>query len=117
MEPKNYIVVKIEGEYAYLHEIEGKNNDDLFIALALLPSGRISGLNYTVNFFNIHSLNKTCAHPNRMCAFDLRKIHHRIKQHCGICAGDLCFSVFCRHKSDRSKHSKSVIGKLSLGID
>lgn len=38
MEPKDYTVVKIEGEYAYLRE-DGKADDDLFIALALLPEG------------------------------------------------------------------------------
>ena len=39
MEPKNYIVTKIEGEYAYLREIDGASDDELFIALALLPLG------------------------------------------------------------------------------
>ena len=39
MEPRDYTVVKIEGEYAYLRE-EGKPaEDDIFIALALLPNG------------------------------------------------------------------------------
>ena len=37
MEPKDYIVVKIEGEYATLRDVETK--EDLFIALALLPAG------------------------------------------------------------------------------
>ena len=37
MEPKDYIVSKIEGEYAYLKDlVTGK---ELFIALALLPEG------------------------------------------------------------------------------
>ena len=37
MEPKDYIVTKIDGEYAYLKEI---NSDcEIFIAMALLPSG------------------------------------------------------------------------------
>lgn len=55
MEPKDYIVVKIEGEYAYLREIGADANADLFIALALLPSGTDEGtklhyelLTYTV---------------------------------------------------------------------
>ena len=45
MEPKDYILVKIEGEYAYLRETalcEGGETDpgqDLYIALALLPAG------------------------------------------------------------------------------
>ena len=37
MEPKNYTVVKIEGEYAYLRPEGGSAEDDIFIALALLP--------------------------------------------------------------------------------
>ena len=38
MEPKDYTVVKIEGEYAYLR-LEGapSGTEDLFLALALLP--------------------------------------------------------------------------------
>ena len=40
MEPRDYTLIKIEGEYAYLRE----NNEtdpakDIFIALALLPPG------------------------------------------------------------------------------
>ena len=39
MEPKDYIVTRIEGEYAYLREIGANASDaELFIALALLPS-------------------------------------------------------------------------------
>ena len=47
MEPKDYIVVKIEGEYAYLREIGADANADLFIALALLPSAAISAATIT----------------------------------------------------------------------
>ena len=36
MEPKDYIVKKIEGEYATLKD--KKNGEELFIALALLPA-------------------------------------------------------------------------------
>lgn len=39
MEPKDYTVVGIEGEYAYLHADGTSSDADLFIALALLPSG------------------------------------------------------------------------------
>ena len=39
MEPKEYIVSRIEGEYAYLHDLEEKCQEDIFIALALLPQG------------------------------------------------------------------------------
>ena len=35
METKYYIVSRIEGEYAYLTELE--NGEELFIAMALLP--------------------------------------------------------------------------------
>ncbi len=37
MEPKEYKVIKIAGEYATLEDIETK--EELFIALALLPEG------------------------------------------------------------------------------
>ena len=36
MEPKDYVVSKIEGEYAYLKDIN--TSEEIFIALALLPS-------------------------------------------------------------------------------
>ena len=39
MEPKDYTVVKIEGEYAYLREDGTNGENDVFIALALLPLG------------------------------------------------------------------------------
>lgn len=37
MEPKDYTVVRIEGEYAYLHADGDPVDAELFIALALLP--------------------------------------------------------------------------------
>lgn len=37
MEPRDYIVSRIEGEYAYLKDISSGN--EIFIALALLPLG------------------------------------------------------------------------------
>ena len=37
MEPKDYTVVKIEGEYAYLRADGEGTDEDLFIAMALLP--------------------------------------------------------------------------------
>ena len=37
MEPKNYVVARIEGEYAILKDTE--SGEELFIALALLPLG------------------------------------------------------------------------------
>ena len=36
LEPKDYIVTKIAGEYAYIKDTDGA---ELFIALALLPEG------------------------------------------------------------------------------
>jgi len=37
MDPKDYTVKKIEGEYATL--VDDNTKDELFIALALLPNG------------------------------------------------------------------------------
>ena len=37
MEPKDYVVSRIEGEYAILRDIV--SNEELFIAMALLPMG------------------------------------------------------------------------------
>ena len=37
MEPKDYTVVKIEGEYAYLRADGESGENDIFIAMALLP--------------------------------------------------------------------------------
>ena len=39
MENREYTVVKIEGEYAYLRADGEVAEDDVFIALALLPAG------------------------------------------------------------------------------
>ena len=39
MEPKDYTVVKIEGEYAYLRADGAEEGSDIFIAMALLPQG------------------------------------------------------------------------------
>ena len=41
MEPKDYILTKIEGEYAYIKDTESGN--EVFIALALLPIGATIG--------------------------------------------------------------------------
>ena len=38
MEPKNYTVVRIEGEYAYLCADHAPSDELLFIAMALLPA-------------------------------------------------------------------------------
>lgn len=36
---KNYQITRIEGEYAYLRDESGQCDDELFLALALLPLG------------------------------------------------------------------------------
>ena len=41
MQPKDYILDRIEVEYAYLKDIE--TGDEVFIALALLPMGATVG--------------------------------------------------------------------------
>lgn len=41
MEPKDYIVIKIEGEYATLADAE--TGEELFIAMALLPLSTDTG--------------------------------------------------------------------------
>ena len=53
MEPKDYILSKIEGEYAYLTDVESGN--ELFIALALLPEGADTGtrLHYEMMEYSI----------------------------------------------------------------
>lgn len=37
MEPKDYTVIRIEGEYAYLRADDDSAGEELFIAMALLP--------------------------------------------------------------------------------
>lgn len=37
MEPRDYTVTRIEGEYAYLHADDAPAGEELFIAMALLP--------------------------------------------------------------------------------
>ena len=37
MEPKDYTIMKIEGEYAYIRADE--EDEEIFIAMALLPPG------------------------------------------------------------------------------
>ena len=52
MEPKDYIITKIEGEYAYLREIGRSDTEELFIALALLPMGADLGSRLHFEMFN-----------------------------------------------------------------
>ena len=55
MEPRDYTVVKIEGEYAYLRADTDKEGEELFIALALLPEGVDEGtrLHYEMMSYEI----------------------------------------------------------------
>ena len=48
MEPKDYIVTKIEGEYAYLKDTEG---NEIYIAMALLPPNTDVGSELHYEFF------------------------------------------------------------------
>ncbi len=52
MEEKNYIVTKIEGEYAFLKEIDSENTEELFIAMALLPPNTDVGTKLHWEMFN-----------------------------------------------------------------
>lgn len=55
MEPKDYTVIKIEGEYAYLRADGDTEDKDIFIALALLPAGTDIGtrLHYEMLSYSI----------------------------------------------------------------
>ena len=55
MEPKDYTVIKIEGEYAYLRDDDNTDEEDFFIAMALLPPGVDVGtkLHYEMLSFTI----------------------------------------------------------------
>lgn len=53
MEPKDYIVSRIEGEYAYLKRTDIESEEELFIAMALLPLGVDIGTSYIMNVWNI----------------------------------------------------------------
>lgn len=57
MTPKDYTVIKIEGEYAYLRDDKSPSAEPLFIALALLPEGTDIGtrLHYEVFEYSIIS--------------------------------------------------------------
>ncbi len=51
MEEKDYVVFKIDGEYAYLREIGKGEESDVFIAIALLPQGADVGSKLHSAFF------------------------------------------------------------------
>ena len=51
MEEKDYVVFKIDGEYAYLREIGKGEQSDVFIAIALLPQGADVGSKLHSAFF------------------------------------------------------------------
>ena len=52
MEPRDYIVTKIEGEYAYLRPLDANSEDEIFIALALLPLGVDTGTKLHCELFS-----------------------------------------------------------------
>ena len=37
MTPKDFVIIRIDGEYAYLKEIGNDNSDEVCVALSLLP--------------------------------------------------------------------------------
>jgi len=43
MEPKDYVVTRIDGDYAYLKRTDVLEEQELFIARALLPEGTDEG--------------------------------------------------------------------------
>jgi hypothetical protein len=51
MEIKDYILIKIEGEYATLREVDKNEESDVFIALYLLPEGATIGSKIRSEFF------------------------------------------------------------------
>ena len=56
MENRIFILKRIEGEYAYLSEESTVGDDELFIALALLPEGADEGSRLSYNFPNFSLL-------------------------------------------------------------
>lgn len=46
----DYIVDRIEGDYAYLRLVGGLQSDELFVALALLPEGTGVGTKLRCDF-------------------------------------------------------------------
>lgn len=54
MEPKDYILTRIEGEYAYLTDAGG---EEVFIALALLPMGATVGSKLHFEMFEYTLIN------------------------------------------------------------
>lgn len=44
MEPKDYLMIRIEGEYAILKPLTKQDDTEVFIALALLPAGADIGM-------------------------------------------------------------------------
>lgn len=46
----DYIVDRIEGDYAYLRLVDGSSSEELFIALALLPEGVSAGTKLRCDF-------------------------------------------------------------------
>jgi len=51
----DYLVDRVEGDYAYLRLLDGSSAEELFIALALLPEGVTTGtkLRYEMPDFTV----------------------------------------------------------------
>ncbi|MBR3933357.1 MAG: hypothetical protein IKJ68_05575 [Clostridia bacterium] len=56
MEPKDYVLSKIEGEYAYLKDMESDN--EIFIAMALLPPEATVGSKIHCEMFEYTLINE-----------------------------------------------------------
>ena len=73
MEPKDYTVVRIEGEYAYLRADTDREGDELFIAMALLPEGVDEGtrLHYEMFSYTIIEQNQAIKLLTKMVCRDI----------------------------------------------
>ncbi len=56
MEEKHYLVTRIEGEYAYLRDMAAPHEEELFVALYLLPLGTDVGTQLLYSFPNYRIL-------------------------------------------------------------
>ena len=66
MEPKDYTVIRIEGEYAYLCDDANPTAEPLFIALALLPTGTDEGTRLHCELFEYTIINWEAVFVHRL---------------------------------------------------
>ncbi|MBO5713028.1 MAG: chorismate--pyruvate lyase [Clostridia bacterium] len=57
MGEKFYVIIKIDGEYAYLREVDKGEESDVFVALYLLPMGVTVGSKLRSQFFEYELIN------------------------------------------------------------